>query len=386
MDAGLAADAFERHFGRRPGVVAAAPGRVNLIGAHVDYNGGRVLPFAVAQRTIVAAARDDSGRIRLYSQALDREIEFSVDVSAPGPSGSWDNYVRGVVAGLRERGQAIGGARIWIGGDLPPGCGMSSSAALCVSTGMALAHLAGAEIEPREMAQLAQTAEHAYAGMPCGIMDQFASCFGREDHAILIDCRDLSHEYVPFVPAGVSILVIPSGVKHALADGAYEKRVVSCNKAVAAIAAGSPEVRSLRDVDMERLNACRGAMDDETFRRARHIVSEMERVTAAVDVLRRGELKTLGRLLWETQDSLRDDYEISCEEIDDMIGLLRKCDGVLGARMVGGGFGGIVLALIDEGAADSVSRQLVDSYHRPRHIEERPFRVRPAAGASVVRV
>ncbi|HPF37947.1 MAG TPA: galactokinase [Phycisphaerae bacterium] len=377
---------FEERFGDRPEVVSEAPGRVNLIGEHVDYNNGRVLPFAVEQRTITIAKMDDSGVISARSDAMDAEATFPVDVASSGAASCWDNYVRGMVAGVRERGGKLTGAKLWIGGDLPPGSGMSSSAALCVSTGMALAALAGMEISPKDMALMAQKSEHNFAGTPCGIMDQFASCFGRENHAMLIDCRDLSHEYAPFQPTDVSVLAIPSGVKHDLATGAYEQRVVSCRKAVAAIAESSPSVTSLRDVSLAMLEANAGRMDETTYRRARHVVSELARVTSAAEALRADDLVKLGALLWETQDSLRDDYEVSCDEIDDVIRLMRGHGGVLGARMVGGGFGGVVLALTQRDATDDVIRMLVDGYYAPRGIQERPMRVKPGAGARARRL
>lgn len=384
MNTESAAAAFKQRYGRRPEVVAAAPGRVNVIGEHIDYNDGRVLPFAIAQRIVAAAALDDSGQIHAYSAALDSDAEFSVEVSEPGPASAWDNYVRGMVAGLRERGARIAGAKMWIGGDLPPGSGMSSSAALCVSTGMALAKLAGIDISPREMALMARKSEHRFAGTPCGIMDQFASCFGREDNAILLDCGSLTHEYVPFVPDGVTILAIPSGVRHDLAEGAYEKRVKSCRKAIQAIAEEYPGTTSYRDVTIDMLSASQPRMDAETFRRARHVVTEYARVSAAVEALRGHDLALLGSLLWKTHDSLRDDYEVSCEEIEEIIRTLRNHDGVMGARMVGGGFGGIVLAMVADRVSDDVIRTLESSYYIPRQIKDRPFVVRPSAGATAI--
>lgn len=386
MDIASAIGAFEKRFGEKPSVVAGAPGRVNLIGEHVDYNDGRVLPFAIEQQITTAAIEDNGGRIIAYSKALDSEVQFPVDVSAPGSASRWDNYVRGMVAILRDRGAKLNGAKLWIGGDLPPGSGMSSSAALCVSTGMAIATLTGIDVTPKEMALIAQKSEHEFAGTPCGIMDQFASCFGREGHAMLIDCRDLSHEYVPFEPADVAVMAIPSGVKHDLATGAYERRVKSCRNAVAVISKYAPNVKSLRDVSPELLESTAGGMDGETLRRARHVVTELARVTAAAAALRDGDLVQLGRLLWETQDSLRDDYEISCEEIDDMIRLLRSQKGVLGARMVGGGFGGVVLALVSQQFADRTCQALQEKYYGPRGLSERPMIVRPGAGAAAMRV
>ena len=293
-----AAEQFRKAFGLEPAVIAQAPGRVNIIGEHVDYNEGLVLPFAIAQRTVVEAAIDDSGIVSVHSAPLAADAKFPVDVEGPAEPNDWENYARGMVHGLRAEGVTLSGAKLWIGGDLAPGSGMSSSAALCVSIGMALAKLAGVDIPRDRTARIAQAAEHHFAGTPCGLMDQMASCFGRDGHALLIDCRDLTHETVPCSPEGAVFLVIPSGVKHALADGAYEKRVKSCQRTVAEIQQSHPGVKALRDATKEMLADCKTRLDDETFRRARHVVSELSRHADAVTALRAGHWRRLGELLW----------------------------------------------------------------------------------------
>lgn len=383
MDTTQATQSFRRKYNSDPTVVAHAPGRVNIIGEHVDYQDGFVLPFAISQRIVVAGAADDSGQIAVLSASLDAETHFATDVDAPADPPSWENYVRGMVHGLRAEGVKLPGAKLWIGGDLAPGSGMSSSAALCVSVGVALAKLAGVEVPRERMARIAQASEHHFAGTPCGMMDQMAACFGREGHALLIDCRDLSHEDVPCQPADVRFLTIPSGVKHALADGAYEKRVTSCRKAVAEIAKTHPEVKALRDVSADMLEAHRDRLDEETHRRARHVVSELHRVRDAVEALRAGDWVSVGDLLWKTQDSLRDDYEVSCVEIDELIELLHRQDAILGARMVGGGFGGIVLAIVRADRVAEVQETVLSRYYKPRRLFERSFTVEPSGGAGV---
>lgn len=377
---------FEKQFGCAAQVVADAPGRVNIIGEHVDYVGGSVLPFAIDQRIVCAAAADAAGTIRAYSEPLDNLATFEVSVGGPAASGAWENYVRGMVAGLRAVGVDIKGASLWIGGDLAPGSGMSSSAALCISTGMALAKLAGVDVPRDRMAKIAQSAEHKFAGTPCGLMDQFASSFGRENHALLLNCTSLEHEDIPCKPAGVSFLVIPSGVKHALADGAYEKRVASCQKAFDILSPADPSIVSLSDASIGLLESQRDKFDDETFRRARHVVTEVARLNHAVDALRNDDWPEIGELLYGTQDSLRDDYEVSCKEIDELITMLRAQAGVLGARMVGGGFGGIVLAVVQEAHLEAIIGATTRDYYQAQGLRERAFTVRPSAGASVCEV
>lgn len=373
---------YARVFGAKPAVIAHAPGRVNVIGEHVDYNQGPVLPFAIEQRVVVAAAAEDSGLVTAHSVSQGSDARFPANVSGPAGEPAWENYLRGIVAGLREAGAPTGGAKLWIGGDLAPSSGLSSSAALCVAVGYALTAVARVEIPPERMARIAQVAEHDFAGTPCGIMDQYAVCFGRAGHALLLDCRDLSRREIPFDPAGVQVLVIPSGVKRSLADGAYEQRVRACQEAVRVIAGDHPHVASLRDVSLEMLEAYRGQLSPELLRRARHVVTEIARVNEAVEAMKRHDWIRLGQLLWETQDSLRDDYEVSCAPIDDLVSRLRGQDGVLGARMMGGGFGGVVLALVTDTNVAAVMERLRQSYYEPRGLREQTFPVHPADGAA----
>jgi len=377
--------AFAAAFGCPLTVRAEAPGRVNLIGEHIDYNGGPVLPFAIPQRVLAAASADDSGHVAVHSAALDRSVRFPVDITAPTAPSSWENYVQGMVHELRGLGVALRGAKLWLGGDLRPGCGLSSSAALCMAAGYALAELAGVEVSPLQMARAGQAAEHQFAGTPCGIMDQYVSCFGRADHALLIDCNRLTHDYVPFNADGVCVLAIPSSVKHALSDGAYEQRVRSCRAALDVIARRHAGVKSLHEVTCAMLESCRAELDDEVHRRARHVVTEVQRVTQAVEALGAGDFPRLGALLWQTQDSLRDDYAVSCPEIDELIAALRTRDDVMGARMIGGGFGGVVIALVTEHAA-AVEDHVRRRYYEPHGFSEEIFQVVPSAGASATRI
>ncbi|MCB9850019.1 MAG: galactokinase [Phycisphaerales bacterium] len=376
-----AIEAFRKIFEDDAQVVASAPGRVNLIGEHIDYNGGSVMPFAIPQRVYVAACTDESEHVFAHSAALAKDGRFPLDVASPTEPRGWENYVQGMVHELRAVGVQLPGAKLWIGGDLHPGCGLSSSAALCMAIGYALAKLAGVDVAPVKMALAGQAAEHKFAGTPCGIMDQYISCHGKADHALLIDCNKLTHEYVPFHADGVCVLAIPSGVKHALSSGAYEARVRACQRAMAVITQAYPEITSLHQVSREQLEACRTQLDDESYLRARHAVTEVARVADAVAALKAGEFERMGTLLWQTQDSLRDDYEVSCPEIDELIGVLRACGPVLGARMIGGGFGGVVIALVPTDRADEVEDEVKTRYYSPNNLDEQMFRVVPSAGA-----
>lgn len=378
--------AFERVLGCTPTVVASAPGRVNLIGEHIDYNGGCVLPFAIPQRVVAAAALDTSGFVAVHSGSLNRSARFSAAIAEPTAPSSWENYIQGMVHELRGLGVSLPGAKLWFDGDLRPGCGLSSSAALCMAAGYALAELAGVEIPPVKMARAGQAAEHRFAGTPCGIMDQYVSCFGRAEQALLIDCNQLTHEYVPFHANGVCVLAIPSGVKHALSDGAYEQRVRSCRTALEVIRRHDPRITSLHEVDGALLERCRGELDDVSQRRARHVVTEVQRVASAVKALAGGDFTGLGTLIWQTQDSLRDDYEVSCAEIDELVAGLRRDERVLGARMIGGGFGGVVIALVQTDDAEAVAAGVRERYYGPRGIAEEMFQVVPSAGASATRL
>lgn len=372
--------AHQRVFGCPAQAIASAPGRVNLIGEHVDYHDGCVLPIAIQLRTTVSAALNGTGQVTALSHGEGR-VEFPSDAAEPPPE-DWSRYIRGVLAELRQRGARIPGATLWIQSDLPAGGGLSSSAALCVATTMALASLSGEPLDPLEVAKLCRRAEHRFAGTPCGIMDPYASCFGRAGHALHLDCRALTHRHVPLPPGPVRLLAAPSGVRHALSDGAYEDRQRAGLRAATALAG---QGRTLRDVPAAALEPAyaRGAIDNEALRRARHVLSEMTRVEKAVAALESGDWQRFGWLLNESHRSLCEDYEVSCDEVEEIISILSTTPGVLGARMVGGGFGGVVLALVEESAQRAACDALLADYYLPRRRAERPFELTSADGAWV---
>jgi galactokinase len=329
----LCAD-FERRFASAATVVARAPGRVNLIGDHTDYCEGYALPMAIDLEIVCLAAPALHGEWRVFSKTQNAEFSEPTD-KALCSRGDWGDYIRGVIAGFHERGITVPSADILIGGDLPPGAGLSSSAALESAISLVLEHLSNTELTPAERVDLCQRAEHSFAGMPCGAMDQYAVINGQAAHAMLLDCRRLSADQVR-LPAEPLIAVIDSGVRHELVEGGYAQRHTEARTAEAQLS------QSLRDATCAQLQTL---TDPLLAKRARHIVTENQRVLDFVEALNRGDSDWAGRLLSESHASLRDDYAVSCSEVD---ALVEACvdAGAVGARMTGGGFGGSVIALV----------------------------------------
>ncbi|MFE2878165.1 galactokinase [Streptomyces roseus] len=381
-----AADGFHRLYGAAPEGVWAAPGRVNLIGEHTDYNDGFVLPFALPHRTEVAAARRPDRTLRIHSHDVPSGMVTvhldHLDPARPpqGPQ-SWAAYPAGAVWALLDAGLPLGGADLHIRSDVPTGAGLSSSAALEVATALALTDLYGIPLTRPELAALARRAENAYVGVPCGVMDQMASGCATAGHALHLDTRTLEQRHIPFdcAAAGLRLLVIDTRVKHALGDGAYAERLASCHGAAAAL--GLPALRDLPYEDLEP--ALAGLRDPVRRRRVRHVVTENERVGRVEELLRTGRLRETGPLLSEGHASLRDDYEVSCPELDLAVATAEAA-GAYGARMTGGGFGGSALALIDADAEAAVTRAVTEAFaaagFKPPHVTA----AAPAAGAERV--
>ncbi len=360
-DANCISTAFENRCGRPPDVLARAPGRVNIIGEHTDYNAGLALPFAIRQSVQIAAGSVAGNEITAHSLSLQQTAAFPTTVEEPSQAATWQNYLRGVCHGLRRRSVAVGGAELLIGGDLPIGGGVSSSAALCVATALALLKLAGADLPNLEIAKLAQEAEHDFAGTPCGIMDPYVSLFGKLGYALLLDCESNTHEEISIELSAARFVLIDSGVAHELSTGVYEQRVRECQAAVTAIHEREPAVRTLRDVTSRMLAAHGQALDPLLRSRARHVVTENARVHQARQALADGRIDDLGRLLSASHRSLRDDYEVSCPEVDELVTKLEAAEGVFGARMVGGGGGGMLLALVEDNAITRLPDELKSS-------------------------
>ncbi|MGW6842613.1 galactokinase [Streptomyces sp. NPDC054958] len=378
-----AQDGFRQLYGYPPEGVWAAPGRVNLIGEHTDYNDGFALPFALPQRTEVAAARRTDLTLRVHSAdvpsgAVTLDLAGLDPAHPPQGPESWAAYPAGVAWALLDAGLPVGGADLHVRSDVPTGAGLSSSAALEVATALALTDLYGIALTRTELAALARRAENAYVGVPCGIMDQTASACATGGHALHLDTRSLDRRHIPFdcAAAGLRLLVIDTRVKHALADGAYAQRRASCHRAAEVL--GLP---ALRDLPYEELEQTLPRLADPVGRkRVRHVVTENERVLRTEELLRAGRLREAGPLLTEGHLSLRDDYEVSCPELDLAVSTANAA-GAYGSRMTGGGFGGSALSLIDADAESAVTRAVTNAFLRADFAPPRITTASPSPGA-----
>jgi galactokinase len=338
-----------------------APGRVNLIGEHTDYNDGFVMPMAIDRTTTAVMAAREDRRITARSGGRAARVPIDLDDPPAKPGSSWIEYIRGVATILERRGCRLSGADIAIDSDVPTGAGLSSSAALEVAVGFGLLDLAGCEIDLTDLALACQQAEHEFVGTRCGLMDQFIACHGRAGHALMLDTRTLETEWLP-IPAGVRILVCNSMTKHAHASGGYNERRADCEAGVRALAATLPEVRALRDVALIDLESHRSVLPDRVYRRCRHVITENARVLQGADALTQGDLEVFGALMVQSHESLREDYEVTTIELDALVNAALACDGVYGARMTGGGFGGCTIALVDDVHADQVAAEVRERY------------------------
>lgn len=352
---------FQQRFGRPCEVIARAPGRVNLIGDHTDYNDGFVLPIATEQHTRVSAARRDDGRVRVFSETLDASAEWPLDDWSAASHPEWTSYIAGVALQLKRRGARLDGCDLYIQSDIPVGRGLSSSAALCVATAKALTCLSGEALDFLDVAELCRETEHGFAGVPCGIMDPLVSLLARRDTVLLLDCRSRAAEYIPLDLRDHVVAVIDSGVRRALAKSAYAERVAECAQAVTHFQRLNPAVRALRDVTVETVRAQMLQMPPLVAARAFHVVSENRRVLAAADALRRRDVAALGSLMDASHRSLRDDYEASCPELDAIVAALTGMDGVIGCRMTGAGFGGSAVAILHRTAIEAARQALARS-------------------------
>ena len=377
-------NAFRDLYGKEPRVFSA-PGRVNLIGEHTDYNDGFVLPLAADRRTNVAAAARTDTLVRVYSFNLQKSEEFDLDREPASTFyRGWGAYVEGIARVLHERGYLRHGADLGISSDIPMGAGLSSSAALETAVGLALLRLANIDIDPLELAQAAQTAEHRFGGTNSGLMDQMTTIFGAKDFALLIDCRTNDRRLIPLNMPATEIVVCDTGVKHHLATTAYNQRRRECEQAVTLLRAHDSAIRSLRDVAVARLEEYAEYLPPTLFRRMRHVVSENERTLAAADALATGDTALLGKLMNSSHESLRDDYEVSCRELDIMVQLARDQPGVAGARMMGGGFGGSTVNLVSRERNDDFRARVSAAYQRITGIKPTIFTVNAAEGVSEI--
>jgi len=383
--ASFVATEFQKIYGRPPRWIAAAPGRVNVIGEHTDYNDGFVLPMAIEFYSVMAADRPVDGReVITLRSTLEAEVA-TIDLSQPVVPGApkWGNYPRGVVAGFQARGIQPGGLDVLLHSTVPLGSGLSSSAALEVCTATLLEAVTGTTLDPVEKALLCQKAEHDFAGVPCGIMDQFISALGREGHLLLLDCRTRKTESVPLQDPSVAMLIINTNVKHELSGGEYAERRAQCEEATRNLG-----VESLRDVAVEQLENGKRKMRDLVYRRARHVIGEISRTVRAAGSVRQSDWPAVGQLMYASHTALRDDYEVSCKELDVVVEIaegIGEKGGVYGCRMTGGGFGGCCVALVRASSVDAITKKIAADYKARTGITATIFASRPAAGATVLK-
>jgi galactokinase len=374
---------YQELFKSKP-LVVRSPGRVNIIGEHTDYNEGFVLPAAIDKAVFVAAHKRADDQIILYSIDFKDKFEGRV-AEIKRCDKHWANYILGVAAQLIRRGYQIGGFNLIIDGDVPLGAGLSSSAAVECATAYALNELFGLGISKKELTNIAQKAEHEFAGVMCGIMDQFASVFGKKDHVIKLDCRSLDYEYVPLKLEGYKILLLNTNVKHSLASSEYNARRQQCEEGVALVQKHHPGVESLRDVSLEMLEQHVKGYED-IYNRCKYVVEENIRLLEGCEDLKRGDINALGKKMFQTHDGLSKEYEVSCPELDFLVNTVRSNPNVLGARMMGGGFGGCTINLVKEAVIDEIVEALSKSYNEQMGKELTPYLAQTEEGTSVVHI
>jgi galactokinase len=373
---------FNEHFGAAPTLVRA-PGRVNVIGEHTDYNDGFVLPAALELATYAAIAPRPDRILRVHSLLKKETLEFDLDEKAPKPRKDWSDYVRGVAIMLERAGHKLEGADLMLWSDVPIGGGLSSSAALEVSVGYALLSMAGIAVDLTALALIGQKAENEYVGMRCGIMDQFIACHGAASRALLLDCRSLEWRLVPIDPKA-RLVIANSMVHHSHAASGYNDRRRDCEEGVRLLSKALPGIKALRDVNISQLEANKGLLPEVVYRRCRHIITENDRTVRAADALEAGDLALVGKLMAESHISMRDDFEISCPEVDIMVEIAAKIPGVFGARMTGGGFGGCTISLVEAGAVDGFMTRMAKTYRDATKLDPTIFTCSPGAGVGPV--
>ena len=376
------ASSFRERFGQTPRLFRA-PGRVNLIGEHTDYNDGFVMPAAIGLSCVVAIAGGQDQHLVVHSENLQETVEFELDSRRAQRRSQWSDYVQGVAVVLQQNGTRLKGGNLLVQSDVPIGSGLSSSAAIEVATGLALLSNSDAKLERLELARLCQRAENEFVGAHVGIMDQFTACFGQAGHALLLDCRSLEYRLLP-LPAGAALVICDSGVRHALSGGEYNARRAECETGVRVLARHRPQVRALRDATLADLEQHRRELGDVVYRRCRHVVTENSRVLQAAEALERSDLREFGRLMGESHRSLRYDYEVSCYELDLLVELSAGRNGVYGARMTGGGFGGCTINLVEAGEVEKFRRGISAGYEQATGKAPKIYVSEAASGAAEV--
>jgi galactokinase len=360
-----------------------APGRVNLIGEHTDYNDGFVMPVAIDLSTVVEISRLEGRKLEVFSENFGDEIQVDLDDKTLAARGHWSDYPVGVAVTLERTGHRLRGARLKIGGEIPIGSGLSSSAAVEVATACALVAHSGLNLNPRELALLCQRAENEFVGARVGIMDQFVSLFGQSQRALMLDCRTLDFRLLP-LPDNVRLIICNTMVTHDLALSAYNERRAQCEEGVKHLARFFPDVRALRDVTLEQLEEYGWALSSVVYRRCRHVITENARVLTAAKALESQDLDGFGELMAGSHASLRDDYEVSCKELDLMVELAREVEGVYGSRMTGGGFGGSTVSLVDSEHVERFRERVAAGYEEATKIKPELYTCAASKGAEEI--
>ena len=376
---------FVKRFNARPRIFRA-PGRVNLIGEHTDYNDGFVMPFAIDRATIVAGTKRDDRRIEVVAFDMDESASIDLDAEPQKQRDNWTDYVEGMARSVEEKFGQIAGANLLIASDVPIGSGLSSSAAIEVSVGLALLSLSDMGIDREKLAFAGQKAEHEYAGTKSGIMDQFASAFCKKGSAMLLDCRSLERNEIPFETDDSVAVVCDTKVEHSLASTEYNKRREECEEGVRLLQKHLPKIKALRDVSLDELEKYKSSVTETVYRRCRHVISENVRTLKAAEFFKSKDLTAAGKLMFESHASLRNDYEVSCKELDALVDVASSIDGVFGARMTGGGFGGCTVNIIRKAVLDEFKRLISEGYSQRFGREPDIYEFHAADGASEVKL
>jgi galactokinase len=370
---------FALHFNEQPTSLYTAPGRINIIGEHTDYNGGFVFPAAIDKGMFAAIKPNGTNCVRAVALDLNETAEFGLEDSEP-PKAQWAKYIFGVCREISKRGGRVGGFNTAFAGDVPLGAGMSSSAALESVYAFALNEIFELNIDKFELAKIGQATEHNYVGVKCGIMDQFASLFGRAGNIMLLDCRSLEHKYYPFNPEGYKLVLLDTCVKHILAENPYNKRRESCERVAAAINKKHSEVQCLRDATLEMLDEIENQITQEDFNRAKYVIEEVERVMTVCEALEKNDFETVGKCMFGTHKGMSELYEVSCEELDFLNEIAEKC-GVTGSRVMGGGFGGCTINLVKSDLYDAFINTATTEYAKRFGREPKLYEVVISDGA-----
>ena len=374
---------YQQLFQEEP-LIVRSPGRVNIIGEHTDYNDGFVLPASIDKAIYIAIGKREDDKIIIYSKEFSQQLEVPLNELNPSRRYHWANYILGVPNELITRGFTIGGFNLVLDGDIPMGAGLSSSAAIECAVAFGLNHLYNLNIDRVTLAEIAQKAEHSFAGVLCGIMDQFASLLGKADNVIKLDCRSFAYEYVPLELGDYKLVLLNTNVKHSLASSEYNTRRLQCSEGVSMVKEFYPEINSLRDVNIPMLERCVMHKNKEIFKRCKYVIEENKRLLQACEDLRQGNLQALGHQLYLSHQGLSTEYEVSCSELDFLVQYVNPKKGVLGARMMGGGFGGCTINIVHEDAIDDLIKETGNAYLQQMGKELTPYVVQTGNGTCII--